>query len=419
MPRRATPLSAQKVLKAGPGRYYDGDGLLLLVKDQDRAWWVYRFTIAGRTRELGLGRARGPNAVSLAEARAKAKAHREKVREGTDPLAERAAEERREAERATATAKVMTFGEVVNHYIAAHELGWGAKHAQQWRNTMRDHVLPTIGDASVAEVDTGAVMRVLEPIWRERTETASRVRGRIEAVLDYARARNWRSGENPARWKGHIKNLLPARGRVRAVEHHPALPWPDIGAFMMALRAQDGIGAKALEFAILTGARSAEVRGARWTEIDLASGIWTVPGSRMKAGREHRVPLSEPALAILRTMAPLRASPDALIFPGRKSQPLSDMSLIAVLRRMGRSDWTVHGFRSSFRDWAGQTTAYPREVIEMALAHRLGDVVEQSYARGDLFQKRRRLMEDWSVFCGRPAPAAGEVVVHLRERVAG
>ena len=400
-----------------PGAYGDGGGLYVQVRGPEHRSWLFRFKLHGRARLMGLGPL--PD-VSLAEARELATVARKLVRQGVDPI------ERRRAARAEAAAKagLNTFREVAEAYIAAHEPGWrNAKHRQQWRNTLETYAYPVIGSLGVAAVDTGAVMRVLEPIWREAPETASRLRGRIEAVLDYASARGWRSGDNPARWRGHLANLLPARGKIARVVHHAALGWREIGAFMTALRAQDGVGAKALEFAILTAARSGEVRGARWPEIDLAAGIWTVPAGRMKGGREHRVPLSEPALAVLSAIEPLRpapcsdtgASPDALIFPGRKSgKPLSDMSLTAVLRRMGRGDLTAHGFRSTFRDWCAETTGYPREVAEAALAHALSDKVEAAYRRGDLFQKRRRLMEDWAEFCGRPAPAMGEVV-HLRE----
>jgi integrase len=268
----------------------------------------------------------------------------------------------------------------------------------------------------VTDVDTAHVMAALEPIWCTKAETASRVRGRIESVLDYAKARGWRAGENPARWRGHVANMLPKRAKVQPVEHHAALPWREVGAFMAALREQSAMGARALEFAILTAARTGEVLCARWEEIDLVEGTWTVPSSRMKTGREHRVPLSAAALVLLRTLLPLRNSQNGFVFPGaREGRPPSNMLMAMTLRRMGRSDLTVHGFRSTFRDWSAETTNYPNHVVEQALAHAIGSAVEAAYRRGDLFDKRCRLMEEWATFCSRPdAPG---VVVSLRSQL--
>jgi integrase len=269
--------------------------------------------------------------------------------------------------------------------------------------TLREYAGPHLGALPVAEVETAHVAAALRPLWHEKPETASRLRGRIEAVLDFAAVHGWREGANPARWRGHLDKLFPGRGKVRPVEHHAALPWPEVGGFMAALRGREGVAARALEFAVLTAARSGEVLGARWPEMDLDAGVWTVPKERMKAGKEHRVALSPAAVALLRGLLPLRAGADALVFLGQqKGRPLSAMAMAKVLRRIGRSELTVHGFRSTFRDWAGETTAHPREVVEAALAHRLGNKVEQAYARGDLFTKRRRLMEDWAEFCARP-----------------
>jgi integrase len=389
-----------------PGRYADGgrSGLYLKIGPTGGRSWQFRYRRGGKTVWLGLG---AEPDVSLAAAREKARECRQLLASRRDPLRER---RQREAEEA-AKAAALSFRAVAELYVSAHEASWrNAKHRGQWHATLRDYVLPVIGALPVADIDTGAVMRVLEPMWRTTTETASRVRGRIESVLDYARARGWRTGENPARWKGHLANLLPARGKVQRVQHLAALPWCQMGAFMSELARQQGAIAAALRFAIFAASRSSEVRGARWTEIDLAQRVWTIPADRMKAGREHRVPLSDAALDVLHEMEALRRHDSDFVFPGaRAGKPLCDRGLTTALRRMGLGEITAHGFRSTFRDWAGETTAFPREVIEMALAHRLGDAAEQAYARGDLFQKRRLLMQEWAEFCSRSAPA-GEVV---------
>jgi integrase len=271
-----------------------------------------------------------------------------------------------------------------------------------------DTASATIGKRPVANVDTSDVMKVLEPIWTEKPETASRLRGRIEAVLDYAAARGWRKGENPARWRGHLAKLPPAPGKIARVQHHPALPYAEVAAFMAVLRADGSIAALALECTVLTAARTGEVIGATWGEIDIQA-VWTVPAERMKAGRKHRVPLTEAALDVLRKAARLRRSEDAedYVFPGMKDgKPMSNMAMNMLLRRMERTDPTVHGFRSTFRDWAAAATAHPREVAEQTLAHSLSDKVEAAYRRGDLFEKRRRLMDDWAAYCARPSEVA-------------
>jgi integrase len=399
-----------KVKTAPPGRYGDGRGLYLLVRSAGARFWLFRYRRNGHTREMGLGSFAD---VTLAEAREKAADLHRKVKAGIDPLAER--EARALAEKVAshrATVRGITFADVADRYITAHEAGWrNPKHRQQWRNTLHTYAMPILGPLPVSDVDTGTVMRVLEPIWREKTETASRLRGRIEAVLDYATARGWRAGENPARWRGHLHNLLPAPSKIAKVEHHAALPWREIGRFMATLMEQEGVAALALRFAILAAARTGEAIGATWGEIDMAGAVWTVPAGRMKAGREHRVPLSVPALTVLREAAQLRSDPhpDAPVFPGKLGKPLSNMALLALLRRMGRGDLTTHGFRSTFRDWCAETTNHPREVAEAALAHTLDDKVEAAYRRGDLMVKRSRLMADWATFCGR-AESAGEVV---------
>ena len=329
---------------------------------------------------------------------------------GVDPIKARKAalaESRLEA------ARSITFKDAAEAYIKAHEAGWrNAKHANQWRNTLETYAYPGLGSLPVQGVDVALVMRVLEPIWATKTETASRVRGRIESVLDWASARGYRLGENPARWRGHHENLLPRRSRVQRVEHHPALPYGEVGTFMARLRGQEGTAASALAFVILTACRTGEVIGARWGEFNIEEAMWPVPAARVKSGREHRVPLSPAALTIIKTMQKGRTTEraDGFVFPGgKRGRPLSDTALLALLKRMRRSDLTVHGFRSTFRDWAAERTNYPREVAEMALGHAVSDKVETAYRRGDLFQKRRRLMGEWARFCYGGAKA-GEVV---------
>ena len=385
-----------------PGHFADGGGLYLQVSETGSRSWVFRYQRAGRRREMGLG---SFPAVGLKQARGKAATVRADLGAGKDPLAERQAER---ARRLTYERGTVSFREAAEQFIAAHAPGWrNPKHRQQWTNTLATYAHPIIGDLPVAAIDTQFVLRVLEPIWTQKTETASRLRGRIEAVLDWATARGMRTGENPARWRGHLDKLLPRRARVAPVEHHPALAYAEVPRFLADLRRQPGIAARALEFAILTAARTGEVIGAKWEEVE--GEVWTIPGSRMKASREHRVPLSARALAIAGAMR--QAQTGEFVFPGaREGKPLSTRALAAVLKRMGRHDITAHGFRSSFRDWAGETTAFPREVIEHALAHQLRDKAEAAYARGDLMAKRRQLMDAWAAYCEREPPTAGKVV---------
>ena len=377
-----------------PGYFGDGGGLYLQVSAGGAKSWVFRFKVEGRTREMGLGPL---HAITLAEARDAATECRRLRFQGIDPI------EARKAERQQArleAAKGMTFRACAERYIDAHKAGWrNPKHALQWASTLATYAYPVFGDLPVKAIDVSLVMKAIEPIWATKTETASRLRGRIESVLDWATARGYRQGENPARWRGHLDNLLPKRAKVQRVQHHPALPYSEITAFMQALRSQQGMAALALEFLILTATRTSETINARWDEIDLAAKLWIIPAGRIKAGKEHRVPLSAPALALLGRLAEARTG--EFVFPGGKAgKPLSTAAMTALLKRMGRGDITTHGFRSCFRDWAAEQTNHPREVAEMALAHTIGDKVEAAYRRGDLFEKRSLLMADWARFCG-------------------
>jgi integrase len=345
--------------------------------------------------------------VSLKEARDKALVLRKLRVDGRDPLEERTASR---LAATAARAKAMTFEECARAYIAAHSAGWrNPKHAAQWPSSLEAYVFPVFGTLPVQSVDVGLVMKVLGPIWTVKPETASRVRGRIESVLDWATASGYRAGENPARWRGHLENLLPKRSKVARVEHHAALSYDDLPLFMAELRALQGVTAKALEFLILTAARTGEVLNAVWPEIDLANRLWTIPAERMKAGREHRVPLSDRAVAILEEMAESREG--AFVFPGaRAGRPLSNAALGMLLRRIGRNTITAHGFRSSFADWCAERTSFPAEAREMALSHTVGDKVEAAYRRGDMLEKRRQLAAAWSRFCSSPPERRGEVV---------
>jgi integrase len=403
-------LSALKVRSlTEPGRYGDGDGLWLQVRSAKRRSWLFRYMLDGKARAMGLGPV---DLVSLADARAAARECRQLLLADKDPL-----EHRRLARAELRPTTGRSFREVSELFLGAHIKGWkNPKHRIQWRSTLETYAWPIFGDKPVAAIDTDDVTTALEPIWHRKTVTATRLRGRIEAILDYANARKWRSGDNPARWRGHLATILAPPRKISPVEHHPALPWREIGAFMADLRAREGHGARALEFLILTAARSGEVRGMRWGEVDLASKAWACPADRMKAGREHRVPLSEGALAALSAVTPPRDAidPQAFVFPGRNdNKPLSDMTLMAVLRRMGRDDLHVHGFRSSFRDWAAEATAYQAEIAEAALAHLVKDKTEAAYRRGDLLEHRRRMMDDWAAVCAAPMPRPE--VVRLRQ----
>lgn len=395
MPKVAKALTALEVGRlTRPGLHAVGTvpGLYLRVLDPPSTArsWALRCLVDGRRREMGLG---GYPAVSLAQAHEAARNKRQLIGDGIDPV-----QQKRDAAKArhAAQLKRMTFAEAANRYIAAHEPGWrNAKHAWQWRNSLNRYVIPKIGALDVGDIGITHVLDVLEPIWRTTTETASRIRGRIELILSWADKRVERERLNPARWRGHLDTQLPRPSKVSRPQHHNALAFAEMGVFMKYLRNQDSLAARALEFAILTAARSGEVRHASWVEVDMGAKVWTIPAERMKAGREHRVPLNEGAMSLLRSIARVEGS--EVIFQSPRSGPLTDSALLAVCRRIG-ADCVPHGFRSTFRDWCAECTNVSREVAEMALAHAIGNEVEAAYRRGDLFDKRRHLMDEWAAF---------------------
>jgi integrase len=429
-------LSDRRVRTAGVGKHLDGGGLILRVTEGTggvlHRYWVFRYADRGdgRDRQLGLGPL---HTVSLAQAREEARGCRELLRQGKDPIATRRSEE---ASQVLSGVKAMTFSECADAYIAAHRAGWSnVKHAQQWENSLATYVTPVIGSLPVAAIDTGLVLKVLEPHWTEKTETMSRVRGRIESVLGWAKVRGYRTGENPGMWRGHLDHLLPAKTKMQKgkTKHQPALPYTRIGEFLADLRTRPGTAARALEFAILCASRTEEVIAARWSEIDLGAAVWSIPAERMKGRQLHTVPLSEPALAILRSLQH-RGGADEYVFAGRKpGKSLGTMAFLDVMWAMnaarqaaglqayvdpqqGSREIVPHGFRSSFRDWAAERTNFQKELAEKALAHTIGDETVRSYQRGELLEKRRRLMTAWSAFCAK-APAATGVVVPLRKDI--
>lgn len=390
-------LTAKKIAKLRkPGRYPDGHGLYFQVLGPANRSWLFRYARAGRERWLGLGPL---HTVTLKEARVRAKAARLQLLDGIDPLEVKRA---KKATEVLAAAKTLTFAAAAEQYFDSHERQWrNAKHRAQFLSSLRSYAFPHIGRLPVGAIDTGMVLKVMDPIWPVKPVTANRVRGRIERVLDWATVRGYRSGDNPARWKGHISEALPAR--PKQVMHHAALPYAAIGDFMAALALREGIAARALEFLILTAARSGEVLGATWDEVNLEEKVWTVPAGRIKGGRTHRVPLSPRALAIVEALP--REAGNPFVFIGPRRDGLSNMALAAVLKRMG-TPVTVHGFRSTFRDWAAECTTHQNHIVEMALAHVVGDKVEAAYRRGDLYAKRARLMDDWARYCTTPLPRA-------------
>lgn len=388
-------LSPAKVKNAGPGKYEDGGGLRLVVSKSGAKKWVLRLTINGKRHEMGLGSS--PD-VGLGEAREDASKYRKQAKKGINPI-----EERRKKQ-----VEIPNFTSCAARYIRAHRRSWkNAKHAKQWVRTLKTYARPEVGTKKVNIITTEDILNILSPIWTTKTETAKRVQGRIENILDFAAAKKYRDPLNPARWRGHLDKLLPKPSRVKNITHHPAMPYSEVHTFMSELAANGSTSALALQFLILTAMRTSEVINAMWDEIDLESAIWTIPAERMKTRREHRVPLSDVAVNILKTLP--RMEGNTFLFPGsRQGRPLSRMALLQLMRGMGygvnshRGPYVPHGFRSSFRDWSGEISSYPRDVAEMALAHAIKNKVEAAYRRGDLFEKRRRMMEDWANYVLHP-----------------
>jgi integrase len=395
-----------EALKA-PGRYSDGGNLYLRVSPNGGKRWVFFYRFAGKRRDMGLGSA-GPFGVGLSEARRKADAARALVRDGTDPITVMGRKARQRSMR-----RVPLFGEFADQYINDQATKYRSdKHLAQWRMTLGDKYCSKIRTMPIDQVNTDAILSVLRPIWTSVPETAARLRGRLENVLAAAKALGLHPGPNPAEWRGHLKNLLPARQKLTR-GHHAALPYERVSDFIGDLRSREGLAAKALEVTILTACRTGEVINAKWAEIDLDKAIWVIPKERMKAGIAHRVPLSARVLEILRSIP--RSDGEANVFPGQKDKKsLSSGAMEMQLRRMGCNDITVHGFRSTFRDWASEQTSFPHETCEHALAHRISDRSEASYRRGDQFEKRRKLMEAWAQFC---EPKYNSVLIFKRNEV--
>jgi len=379
--------------------YADGGSLYLRVAEGGSKQWIFRYVTNGRLRDMGLGPV---HTLTLAEARERATEARKLRLDGIDPIAHK---RERKAALAAADAKQMTFRQCAEGFMRDNSAGWtNPKHRMQWETTLAKHVYPTLGSLPVSAIDTPLVLKVLKPLWERTPETASRVRGRIENILGWATVHHYRSGDNPARWNGLLEHALPARSKVARVEHHAALPYVEIPAFMSKVRQNTSTGARALEFIVLTAARLGEAINATWDEVDLAVRVWTIPAERMKAAREHRVPLSDAAIRLLRQMSAIRHSD--YVFPGaRAGRPVGENTPVRLAKEAAGADITVHGLRSSFRDWAAERTSFPREVAEMALAHTIPNAVEAAYRRGDLFDKRRRLMDAWAEFCTRQSSA--------------
>ncbi|MCP4934087.1 MAG: integrase arm-type DNA-binding domain-containing protein [bacterium] len=398
-------LSPRKVATAGPGKYEDGGGLRLVVSKTGAKKWVLRFTIDGKRREMGLGSY--PD-VTLGRARDKASEYRTQASEGIDPI-----EVRR-----TEPEKTPTFTTCAARYIRAHRRGWkNAKHARQWVRTLKTYARPVVGSKKVNTITTEDILKILSPIWTTKTETAKRIQGRIENILDYAAAHKYCDPMNPARWRGHLDKLLPKPSRVKKTTHHPAMPYTEAPAFMAELSQNSSTSAQALQFLILTATRTNEILQAQWTEIGLDELIWVIPAKRMKTKREHRVPLSDTAMAIIHALPRIKGNP--YLFPGAQhNRPLSNMALLQLMRGMGygvsgnRGDYVPHGFRSSFRDWSGEVSSFPRDVAEMALAHTIENKVEAAYRRGDLFDKRRKMMQEWADYLDKLKVGAEIILIN-------
>jgi integrase len=402
MPRYARPLSSRRVqsLKTR-GFYCDGGGLYLQVSRTGSKSWVFRYAIAGRKRDMGLG---SLATFTLAEARERARKMRQFVADGIDPI------DQRNKTRGTA-ATALTFRQCAERYVAAHEAGW-KNGGKAWLGSLATYAFPVFGNTAVAEVDLPLVMAAIEPIWTAKPVSANNVRNRIEMVIDWAKARGYRQGENPARWKGHLDTLMPHRKKVAPVVHRAALAYAEVGQFMLDLRTLADVSARVLEFQILTAARSGEVVGARWDEIDMAARVWTIPGERMKAGKEHRVPLSDAAMAVLERQAAVCEG--EFVFPGRISGPIRIDASMKPIEKLGlRGKVTAHGFRSAFRDWAAEQTNFPREIAEASLAHSVADGSERAYQRGDFLMKRRQIMEAWARYIATPSAKVGAEVIAL------
>lgn len=408
MARQIDRLGALQVSRLTvPGVYPDGQGLYLQVGKTGTKSWLLRYSLDKKEHWMGLGSAK---TFTLAEARTRAVEQRKLLADGINPLVVRRT---KLLTHRLAEASVITFDKAAEQYIEAHSAGWSnTKHAAQWTSTLKKYASPVIGNLAVSEVTAPLVLRILKPIWTSRTETASRLRGRIESVLDWAKAHGYRIGENPASWKGHLQQALPAPGRVSKGGHHAALPWMQMGVFMQELRAMPGGSALATEFIVLTAARTTEAIEARWAEFDMDARVWVVPAERMKARKEHRVPLSQAAIAVLeRARTELKGA--VFVFPGRGDGALSNMACLALLKRMRRGDVTVHGMRSAFRDWCAERTNYADEVVKMAMAHTIGDKVEAAYRRGDLLEKRVALMDDWARWCAAPHKSGNVVPIEM------
>jgi integrase len=405
---RLTNLKVRSAKK--PGMYADGGSLYLRVAEGGSKQWIFRYVVNGRLRDMGIG---PEHTLTLAEAREKARDARKLLLDDIDPIDSKRA---RKAALRAADARAMMFQQCAEGFIRDNAAEWkNVAHHRQWTSTLARYVYPVLGSLPVAAIDTPLVLKVVKPLWERVPETASRVRGRIEAILGWATVHHYRSGDNPARWQGLLEHALPSRAKIAKTKHHAALPYAEIGTFMAKLRQNSSAAGRCLEFIALTAARLREATNATWAEIDLKNQVWVVPGARMKGGREHRVPLSDATLAVLKAMREMRQND--WIFPGTlNGRPVGASTVLDLVRQVAGADFTIHGFRSTFRDWASECTSFPREVCEAALAHAIPNAVEAAYRRGDLFDKRRKLMDAWAAYCAKVETDAGKVVALARAR---